>query len=131
LQDWALEMTVIELFEEFRNRFPDLSDRVDIEHEKSWGEVDPENSFCWFESLANVINSDMHAEVPPASYNDVFEFFRSSYLMGSDKVKECIDVSVTENMFWKVSPEKAKIFWDIFPALLQDLYIKFHGRAPI
>lgn len=73
----------------------------------------------------------MEQAVNVKRYLDVFEYLRRKFLFGNDQEKECIDVAFTENLFWKIAPDKAKPYWQQFPPLLQDLYVAFHGRTPV
>ena len=123
-------MVVEEMYLEFRSTFPKITAKADKVHVQFWGDLDPEFSYSWFESLAKAINNDMENAVNVKSYLDVFEFLRRKFLFGTEKEKECIDVAFTENLFWQIAPDKAKPYWAKFPPLLQDLYVKFHGRTP-
>jgi hypothetical protein len=123
-------MSVLDMYNDFRVKFPEITKKADEEHIISWGEIDPDFAYSWFESLAKAINQKMHKGAPAKEYKDVFEFLRKQYLFGDDKVKDCIDVSFTENLFWQVQPSKAKNYWLLFPDLLKDLYVNFHRRKP-
>ena len=124
-------MSVKEMYMEFRSTFPEITAKADKVHVQFWGDLDPEFSYSWFESLAKAINNDMENAVNVKRYLDVFEFLRRKFLFGNAKEKDCIDVAFTENMFWKIAPDKAKPYWVKFPPLLQDLYVKFHGNPPV
>lgn len=123
-------MSVLEMYNEFREKFPKTTEKTDNEHIKFWGDIDPDFCYSWFESLAKTINLDMAKEVDPNEYKEVFEFLRSRFLQGDEKMKDCIDVSFTENLFWKIPFEKAQPYWTIFPDLLKGLYVNFHKRTP-
>lgn len=123
-------MTVQKMFDEFRSKFPDITEKADTEHIPLWDEPTPECAFEWFESLAKAINREMAREAPVAVYRPVFEYFRSRYLMGDDEDKKCIDVSFVENLFWQIKSEKAGPYWQALPDLLKNLHVQFHGCAP-
>ncbi len=123
-------MTVLDLYSEVRKRFPEIAQKADEEHMRVWDEIDPDFAYSWFESISNALNSEMQKGVDANKYKELFEYFKSQYLLGDDKVKDCIDVSFTENLFWDVKPEKAKSYWVIFPDLLKELYVKFHRHTP-
>ena len=123
-------MPVQEMFDEFRSKFPDITEKADAEHIPLWDKPTPQFAFEWFESLAKAINREIAHEIPVTVYQPVFEYLRLKYLMGDDADKECIDVSFVENLFWQIKSEKAEPYWQALPSLLQDLYIKFHGCAP-
>ena len=123
-------MPVQEMFDEFRSKFPDITEKADAEHIPLWDKPTPQFAFEWFESLAKAINREIAHEIPVTVYQPVFEYLRLQYLMGDDAAKECIDVSFVENLFWQIKSEKVELYWQALPSLLQDLYIKFHGCAP-
>ena len=118
------------MYSEFRDKFPKLAQEVDAVHIQKWGEVTPETSFVWFESLANAINKEMSNEVEADKYKEVFEYIRRSYITGASTTKECIDVSFIENLFWGVAPIKAKPYWQLLPEVLKELYVNFHNKQP-
>ncbi|MBD3654378.1 hypothetical protein [Kangiella sp.] len=123
-------MTVLEMYDEFRTLFPEVTTVADDIHIQAWGSLDPEYSFSWYESLAKAINQEMTNEVVASRYAGLFEYVRKQYLLGDDEVKKCIDASFTENLFWQVKPEKAKSYWQLLPDILKTLYVNFHGRPP-
>lgn len=115
-------MSVLNMYDDFRVKFPAITKKADEEHIKCWEVIDPEFAYAWFESLAKAINQDMHKGVAAQQYKDVFEFLRKQYLFGDNKVKDCIDVSFTENLFWQVQSSNAEHYWLLLPDLLKDLY---------
>jgi len=123
--------TVREMYEDFVARFPDISKNVDEDRVNYLDDVSFGTPFYWFECLANYINKEMIVGTSPIKYKEVFEYFRSNYLFGNNKIKECIDVSFTENLFHDVHPIKAKRYWVTLPDLLKDLYTNFHRRNPL
>ncbi|WP_434339506.1 DUF7674 family protein [Motilimonas cestriensis] len=123
-------MTVLDLYNDFRAEFPDITEKADLEHIRLWDEIDPEFAYSWFGSLANALNYEMTVSASVKEYKALFEFFRSSYMKSDNDVKDCIDVSFVENLFWNVPPEKAVPFWEVLPDVLKQLYIGFHGRKP-
>jgi len=124
-------MSVLEMYEEFRIKFPELTAKSDLEHCRIWGEVDPEFAYSWFGSLANTLNSQMSLNIDVQTYKNQFEFFRNKYVTGDSEVKNCIDVSFVENLFWQVMPEKALPYWQALPHPLKELYLNFHGKPPV
>ena len=46
-------MSVLDLYNECRGKFPEIAEIADVEHIRIWGEVDPEFAHLWFESLAS------------------------------------------------------------------------------
>jgi hypothetical protein len=123
-------MSVLDLYEECRKTFPDITKKADVEHVQQWGELSKEFAYSWFENLANAINREMLNEIPAKEYKDLFEFMRSQFMFGEEKVKNCIDVAFTENLFWNVPKDKANDYWVLFPDILKDLYVNFHHRKP-
>lgn len=123
-------MSVLDLYEECRKTFPEITQKADVEHIQQWGELSKEFAYSWFENLANAINREMLNEIPAKEYKDLFEFMRSQFMFGEEKVKNCIDVAFTENLFWNVPKDKANDYWVLFPDILKDLYVNFHHRKP-
>lgn len=123
-------MSVLKMYSEFRTEFPNIATKADEIHIEFWGSLDPEYTYSWFESLAKALNREMRNGVEATTYKGVFEYFRKAYLFGGDEAKNCIDVSFTENLFWRVQPEKAIEYWSILPDLLKGLYVNFHNRTP-
>jgi hypothetical protein len=123
-------MTILNMYNDFRNQFPDITKKADLEHIRLWDEIDPEFAYSWFGSLANALNYEMTASAPVKEYKALFEFFLSRYIKNENDVRDCIDVSFVENLFWNVPAEKVVPFWALFPDILKQLYIGFHGRKP-
>lgn len=123
--------TVREMYENFISIFPEISNSVDEDRVKYLDDVGFGTPFYWFECLANYINKEMIKGTNPNRFKEVFEYFRSIYHFGNSKIKECIDVSFTENLFHDVHPSKAKSYWIVLPDLLKDLYTNFHRRSPL
>jgi len=121
----------IDFYHRTRSEFPELTAMADREHVRVWGEVDEDTAFCWFESLAKALNQEMRNGVPSKGYNHLFRYFNDQYREGCNKVKECIDVSFIENLFWDVPSSKCETYWRDLPADLKDLYIEFHGKRPL
>jgi len=124
------EMPVQEMYNDFRERFPEITKLADEEHILDWDEIRPEYAFTWFESLAKTLNREMAREEPVSTYLPVFEYFRSKFLTGDDEEKKCIEVSFVENLFWQIKSEKAEPYWQALPSVLKELYVKFHGCVP-
>ena len=119
-------MIVLELYNLIRGKYPDITKKADKEHIRIWGEIDPEFAYSWFESLANAINKEMVAGVTADKHLDLFTFIDSQFNFGDDKLKDCIDVAFTENLFWEVPVDKREPYWNILPERLKKLYINFH-----
>jgi hypothetical protein len=123
-------MSVLEMYHDFRRRFPEMTQAADTRHVKIWGSVDDETAYSWFESLAGAINNQIGGAQKDTDLISVFSFF-DRRLQGSDtEVKNCIDVSFVENLFWEVRPSSAISAWDAMPKSMQQLYLNFHGRPP-
>jgi hypothetical protein len=122
--------TVIDLYREVRRRFPEATAKADAEHRRLRFEVDPEFAVLWFESLAKALNVEMAKDVPLAKYQPLLSFLASSVPAGSAEIKECIDVSFVENLFWQVPTSKAQPYWQEMPFVLKELYIAFHRGEP-
>jgi hypothetical protein len=115
----------------FRERFPGFSTHIDREYFKYWGDNSEIDAYSWFHSLANAINREMQSNSRLKEITDAFVYIEKTFLNGSDEVKNCIDVSFVENLFWQVSPKKAEPYWLGLPASLKKLYVDFHGQPPL
>ena len=123
-------MSVLEIYNEFRAKFPGVTKKADEEHIRIWGEIDLKFAYSWFESLAKALNAQMIEGAPVATYKPAFEFIRSKYINGDGAIKNCIDVAFVENLFWQVPPEKAEPYWNALPDILKELYTEFHKSKP-
>ncbi|KZY57429.1 hypothetical protein A3740_18535 [Oleiphilus sp. HI0068] len=123
-------MSIQTLYEEFRVQFPETTKKVDYLYSQEWGDPSKDQAFMWFEFLAKILNREMIGGVSAKTYDRMFQFMRSQFMVGNEKVKNCIDVAFTENLFWQVPKEKALDYWALFPEVLKDLYVKFHHRKP-
>jgi hypothetical protein len=123
-------MNVLGMYHDFRKRFPEMTQAADARHIRVWDSIDDETAYSWFESLAGAINDQMSASEEVTDLSSIFSYF-DELLRGSDeKVKNCIDVSFVENLFWEVQPSSAADAWDAMPHSMQQLYVRFHGRPP-
>ncbi len=123
-------MSVLEMYHDFRKRFPELIQAVDAKHIKIWDSIDDDTAYSWFESLAGAINDQMGEEKQAADLALVLSFFEEKFRESDKEVKNCIDVSLVENLFWQVKPKSAAAVWPVLPESLQQLYVNFHGRPP-
>lgn len=123
-------MDIKGMYEEFRDQHPKLCKSVDAKHLKIWGNVGHETMFSWFESLASTLNDQMGMSEHRTEFGSVFNYFDKKFRNGTESIKNCIEVSFVENLFWQVNPQKAGPIWDMLPKNLQRLYIDFHGRPP-
>ncbi|RCU51625.1 hypothetical protein DU002_03910 [Corallincola holothuriorum] len=124
-------MPVIELYNEFRNRFPEITTKADRVHIKYWGDLNPEFAYSWFESLANTINNEMAKCISASKYAGVFRYICVQWKTGDEEIKNCIDVAFTENLFYQIKPEKIEPYWKILPREIKSLYVNFHGHHPL
>jgi hypothetical protein len=123
-------MDVEEMYEDFRNQYLELTKAADARQIEILGSVEHEAAFLWFESLAGVLNAQMGISEQRTEFAAIFMYFDMKFRTGSKEVKNCIDVSFVENLFWEVSPKNAAPVWATLPKNLQQLYIDFHGRSP-
>jgi hypothetical protein len=123
--------TVVDLYNVPRNRFPEITEAADRIHKGTFGEPSPEFSYSWFENLANALNKDMNKGVSPSKHMKLFSFMNQALFTCGPEIKNCIDVAFVENLFWQVPSEKAEQYWAKLPPALKELYIGFHGRAPL
>jgi len=124
-------MCVINLYTTTRKSFVEISILSDKEHARLWDEVDSEFAYSWFASLASALNNEISLGVEAEKYKELFNFFSVQYEAGSNDVKNCIDASFIENLFWHVLPRRnIKPYWTLLPKNLKELYTRFHGKAP-
>lgn len=121
--------SILQFYRTTRERFPTIVARTDKEHLKNW-ELDDEYAYTWFQSLAHTLNAEMRKQAGLDIAGMIFDYMREQFAIGSAEVRDCIDVSFVENLFWQVSPEKARLYWLRMPDLLKDLYVGFHGSPP-
>ena len=114
-----------------RQRFPDLAEQADQEHVRLWGELDIELAYSWFGSLANSLCAMMRRQEMLERCRELFGYVEDQFQMGDDAVRNCVDVSLVENLFWQVPGELARPYWDCLPPRLKELYLGFHARSPI
>lgn len=123
-------MSVLEMYHDFRRRFPEMAQAADTRHANIWDSVDDETVHSWFESLADAINDQISAAEKDTDLHSVFSFFDKQLQSSNIEVKNCIDVSFVENLFWEVLPSAAANAWDAMPNSMQQMYLKFHGQPP-
>ncbi|KLV00469.1 hypothetical protein ABT58_12480 [Photobacterium aphoticum] len=122
-------ITILSMYKEFNDQFPDVSNKANHIHMAYWGEIN-DDAYSWFASLATALNKEMIRQPPNKTHEAIFEFFRQHYLMGDAQTKNCIDVSLVENLFWQVPQNKIEPYWTLFPGKLKCLYEAFHGSPP-
>jgi hypothetical protein len=115
-----------------REQFPALAEKADRLYFKYWHEQpSEEGAYSWFESVANALNEEMRRDACLAECAGFFNFVARTLSAASDEVKQCIDVSFVENLFWRVPPAKATAYWKILPPPLKALYLGFHAQPPL
>jgi len=124
-------MSVPNLYNKFREKFPGPTSKADKIHIERWGGIDPEIAYLWFEDLAAAFNREMELSVDVIEYAESFEYLSEVYEIGDEKEKDCIDVSFVENLFWNVPSSKAKPYWNVLPVNLKNLYMDFHRKSPV
>ena len=85
--------------------------------------------FLWVEALADVTNQLMCAGQSD-KIRALFQDIAGIYQDASDPVRDCIDVSYVENLFFDCPAKICKRYWPQLPDSLQRLYLKFHATAP-
>lgn len=126
-------MNLDQLYKKIKADFPSLSTTAETIYTNRWNDI-IETDFsphAWFESLANAVNSEMNRQVPSKNYKNLFILISKEYSAGEQDTKTAIDVAFIENLFWQVSNNDAKSYWDILPMNLKNLYVGFHGRSPL
>ena len=123
-------MSVEEMYEDFRNQYPEWAKFADARHMELLGTVEAIGAFLWFESLAGALNAQMGIPEKRAEIAAIFRYFEERFHIGGNEVRKCIDVSFVENLFWGVRPNHAIPAWADLPKKLQQLYIDFHSQPP-
>jgi hypothetical protein len=122
---------VADLYHQVRERFPPISASADRHHLKRWGDdLDVGVEYAWFEALADALNDEMAREVPYENHEPLVQFLERAFLLGTESIQKCIDVSFVENLFWRVPSHKCEPYWRRFPPKLKQLYTEFHHRDP-
>ncbi|WP_269633693.1 DUF7674 family protein [Pelomonas sp. BJYL3] len=124
-------MTLIELYNSLRERYPGISQKADGLHTRLWGPPEPDFAYVWFESLAIAINLEMAAEVDPATYKSLLNYLDGALAGGSTELRDCLDAGFMENLFWQIASVKARPYWEITPKRLREFHVAFHGRSPL
>lgn len=121
--------SILQFYRDTRQRFPAILQETDKVHLRTW-EVEDEWALMWFESLAEMLNENMRKSARMDIAEMIFDFMRERFETGSKEVRNCIDVTFVENLFWRVSPEHARMYWMRMPDLLKKLYLGFHSKPP-
>jgi hypothetical protein len=121
--------SILQFYRDTRQRFPAILEEADKVHLRLW-EVEDEWAIMWFESLAEMLNENMRKGARMDIADMVFDYMRERFATGSKEVQRCIDVSFVENLFWRVPPKHARIYWARMPDLLKKLYLGFHSKPP-
>ena len=124
-------MTLPELYNSVRERFPTISQKADGLHVQLWGPPEAGSPYVWSESLANAINLEMATEVDPADYKALLNFLDGALASGSAELRDCLDVSFMENLFWRVACVKARPYWEVTPKRLREFHVALHGKGPV
>jgi hypothetical protein len=122
--------SLVQFYEETRESLPHIVEKTDREHLRAGWELDDEHAYMWFHSLADMLNEEMRKQTSLEVAGAVFDFVRDQFLIGTGDVRNCIDVSFVENLYWEVPPEKARMYWLRMPDLLKKLYLGFHSKPP-
>lgn len=122
-------MNLQQLYRAVRDRFPEVATSADREHVRR-GELEPDDAYSWFHSLANELNRQMSRSIAFETHKPLFHFIGEAALVCDEEARECIDVSFVENLFWGVPESKTEPYWRELPARLKQLYLSFHHRPP-
>lgn len=123
-------MNTFTLVKDVQTKFPELAASANQEHIYKFKDEDFDLDSLWFESFANSVNRAMSSENGLETCRLVFNYFSEVYEKEDSEIRNCIDVSFVENLFWNVSSENSEICWQYLPENLKHLYLGFHGRAP-
>lgn len=119
-----------EMYQEFRIKYPDITQMADIRFEDVWDDLTAQVNVNWFECVADIINQRMGLPEHRAEITSIFKFFEMKSQTGNAEVRKCIDVCFVENLFHGVNLQHVVRTWSILPANLQKLYIELFGRPP-
>ena len=123
--------SILHFYIQTRERIPSIVEKTNKEHLRAgWDLEDDEHAYMWFHSLADMLNEEMRKQMSVEVAGIVFDFMSDQFLIGTADVRNCIDVSFVENLFWEVPPQKARIYWLRMPDLLRKLYLGFHSKPP-
>jgi hypothetical protein len=120
---------IVQFYRETRDRFPNILAETDKVHLQTW-DMDDEWAYMWFHSLADMLNANMRKNARLEDAGAVFDHMRDQFMIGCGEVRNCIDVTFVENLYWQVSPDHARPYWARMPDLLKKLYLGFHSKAP-
>ena len=125
--------TTLNFYLRTRTLFSELAQLTDREYVKYWGEPPQadSDSYSWFASVANALNKAMCRDLFLAESVSFFDYVNSVLSQCDDEVANCIDVSLVENLFWRVPLHQAAPYWNILPQPLQKLYLEFHKEPPV
>jgi hypothetical protein len=120
---------IVQFYHATRDRFPTILAETDKVHLQTW-DMDDEWAYMWFHSLADMLNANMRKNARLEDAGSIFDYMRDRFMIGCGEVRNCIDVSFVENLFWQVSPDRASPYWARMPDLLRKLYLGFHSKPP-
>ena len=98
---------LLQFYKATRERFPAIVALADERHVRDGWDLDDAFAYSWFQSLANMLNAHMCRMAGQKSCKTVFDYMRQQFLNGSLEVRNCIDVSFVENLFWGMPAAKA------------------------
>jgi hypothetical protein len=120
---------IVQFYHATRDRFPTILAETDKVHLQTW-DMDDEWAYMWFHSLADMLNANMRKNARLEDAGAVFDYMRDQFMNGCGDVRHCIDVAFVENLYWEVSPDRARPYWARMPDLLKKLYLGFHSKPP-
>ena len=117
----------IELFiETVRKTLPRSSEHADgLMHQRGFNKDD--SCHLWIETFADVTNILIAAR-NRKEVTKHFSFFSRQYLEGSEEIKNCIDVSYVENLFFDLPDEDKKWAWKLLSEDLKKVYVGMWGK---
>lgn len=124
-------MDLSQAYAEVRARFPAIAEAADREHIRIWGDVTADTTYSWFESLAKALNHEVEQEVAVQKHIPLLKFFAGMLGDATDELRDCIDVSFVENLFFQISSKKVEPYWQALPDQLKQFYVKFHRCTPL
>lgn len=113
-----------------RNDFPDACRKTDEMMNKLGFEDEDDAYFIWLETFADITNELIHQRLQ-TEVEAHLNFFSRQFEIGSESIKNYIDVSYTENLMWNLDTEDKKWAWRLFPENIKNLYINMWGENSI
>jgi hypothetical protein len=105
-----------------RSCFPNAARKTDEKMKNMGFDNEDKAYFTWIESFADITNALIHERMQVEVEKHLI-FFSQQFEIGSESVKNCIDVSYVENLMWNLDSEDKTWAWSLIPENLKSVYI--------